>query len=98
MNRASTRRIAKRYHGVIRDGNKVVWECDHSHKNRDQTNAWARLSGYGNGEQKRLSARDCAQYELDRRAEASIYEYEGEYRVRTDDVLLDGDYELRRKS
>lgn len=37
MCRIGTRRVGDRWMGVIRVGGKIVWECGHSHKNRDQS-------------------------------------------------------------
>lgn len=37
MCKIGTRRVGDRWMGVIRVGGKIVWECGHSHKNRDQS-------------------------------------------------------------
>lgn len=45
--------------GVLRDGERVVWECCHRHSNRDH---YTRRGG--------PSARQCATQELNRRSDA----------------------------
>ena len=59
MNRASTKRHGYFYKGVIRDGNKIIWECSHAHDNRDQ-DSWHRP-----GEKSpRVGASHCAECAL----------------------------------
>jgi hypothetical protein len=52
--RPSTVRVGNRYRGVIRDGRKIVWTCEHLHHNRDMSPGIHQ------------SARDCAMQELRR--------------------------------
>ena len=54
--RPSTVREGNHYRGAIRDGKRIVWTCEHLHRNRDMSPGI------------RQSARDCAAQEVKRRA------------------------------
>lgn len=60
--RAGTVRAGYLYRGVIRDGNKIVWTCEHLHHNRDMSPGI------------RQSARDCAAKELQMREVAAEFD------------------------
>lgn len=56
--RASTVREGQMYRGVIREGGRTIWTCEHLHRNRDMSPGI------------RQSARDCAAQHLRERMAA----------------------------